>query len=197
MTSSSVTSLLATIGWTGIRQTYLSFFKQLHYFYNYFNNYINWFTTSSQREMYIPLRCLNGNSEEQQPILGENRNQRDNKWRKFSYCLMGVIGVMLVVSLLLVFRFESRNDSLTTQSPVTILPTSTPRTASTVTTSTQRPSPPTSTTQRSSTSTTSNPKQLHFEMSEWRDGHCEGGGQCPCNWIETRFCQAINSGLTV
>ena len=104
---------------------------------------------------------------------------------------------MLVITLPLVFRFESRDDSLTTQSPLTIQPTSTPGTASTGTTITQTSPPPRSTTKKSSTSTMPNPSVLHFQMSDWRDGHCEGKGQCPCHWIETRYCQALNSGFAL
>ena len=117
--------------------------------------------------MNIPMRCLNSNSSAQQPLLGEDRNsRRDNRWRTFSYryFLMGIIGVLLFVILSLVFLLK-------------------PGTASIVTTTTgyNPSSPPKSTTQRSLTSTTSISNELYFEMSEWRDGHCDGKGQCPCH----------------
>ena len=60
---------------------------------------------------------------------------------------------------------------------ISILLTSETASIVTTTTGNNPSSPPKSTTQRSSTSTTSISNELYFEMSEWRDGHCEGKGQ--------------------
>ena len=133
------------------------------------------------------MRCFNGNPDEVQPLL--NGNARNNNWRnliivkpKFAFYFVGIIifGVLIAV---VTAQIESRKDTITTESPFTTLSTVTPGTTLQPTTTTRIP-----------TSTTPNSVELHFEMSEWRDGHCEGSGQCPCHWIETRYCQAINSG---
>ena len=97
------------------------------------------------------------------------------------------------LTLLAVFGFESRTSPKTTENPSPFIPTtSTKPTTTSVTSSTST----TGTTTHSSPETTSKSNELHFEMSEWRNGHCEGDGQCPCHWVETRYCQAITSGTS-
>ena len=141
------------------------------------------------------MRCLNGDPE-QENLLDDNRNpQRNCSWKKFAFYLMGINIVFFIggLSLLAVFGFESRTGPSTTENPSPFIPTTSPEPKTTsVTSSTST----TGTSTKSSTETTSNSNELHFEMSEWENGHCEGNGQCPCHWVETRYCQAINSGTS-
>ena len=141
------------------------------------------------------MRCLNGDPEREN-LLDDNRNpQRNCSWKKFAFYLMGINIVFFIggLSLLAVFGFESRTGPSTTENPSPFIPTTSPEPKTTsVTSSTST----TGTSTKSSTETTSNSNELHFEMSEWENGHCEGNGQCPCHWVETRYCQAINSGTS-
>ena len=139
------------------------------------------------------MRCLNGDPERDN-LLDDNPNRRPKcSWKKFAFYLMGINIVFFVggLSLLAVFGFESRTSPSTTENPSPFIPTT-----STTEPTTTSMAPTTSTSTQSSTETTSKSNELHFEMSEWRNGHCEGNGQCPCHWVETRYCQAINSGTS-
>ena len=109
---------------------------------------------------------------------------------------MGINIVFFVggLTLFATFEFESRASPSTTENPSPFIPTTS--TTGPTTTSMAPSTSTTGTSTQSSTETTSKSNELHFEMSEWRNGHCEGNGQCPCHWVETRYCQAINSGTS-
>ena len=143
--------------------------------------------------MNIPMRCLNSDPERDN-LLDDNPNRRPEcSWKKFAFYLMGINIVFFIggLSLLAVFGFESRESPMTTENPSPFIPTTSTEPA---TTSMESSTSNTGTSTQRSTETTSKSNELHFEMSEWRDGHCEGNGQCPCHWVEARYCQAINSG---
>ena len=141
------------------------------------------------------MRCLNSDPERDN-LIDDNPNRRPEcSWKKFAFYLMGINIVFFIggLSLLAVFGFESRTSPTTTENPSPFIPTTS---AGPPTTSVTSSTFTTGTSAQSSTGTTSKSNELHFEMSEWRDGHCEGNGQCPCHWVETRYCQAINSGTS-
>ena len=146
--------------------------------------------------MNIPMRCLNGDPERDN-LLDDNPNRRPKcSWKKFAFYLMGINIVFFVggLTLFATFEFESRASPSTTENPSPFIPTTS--TTGPTTTSMAPSTSTTGTSTQSSTETTSKSNELHFEMSEWRNGHCEGNGQCPCHWVETRYCQAINSGTS-
>jgi len=143
------------------------------------------------------MRCLNGDPERDN-LLDDNPNRRPNcSWKKFAFYLMGINIVFFVggLTLFATFEFESRTSpTTTTENPSPFIPTTS--TTGPTTTSLAPSTSTFGTSTQSSTETTSKSNELHFELSEWRNGHCEGNGQCPCHWVEIRYCQAINSGMS-